>query len=264
MYKRQVNTYGPRTFSGAWLPNDQAPAKFIEGCTHKVNGLDFDTWFTLQNYYNTPLEVEVEFCFDKTKSSEENVVVPLTLPPKRRKTINAADYVGYNKEFFTEIRSKPNDGNKYGKFYAESPIYARYPIWTGREWATVTDGAVSFARSYSQGGIEFSEGCTRPGFDTWLLIANATTFEKTYEFEFFTEEGQVMFTDPQTGKQTKTYKVTVPPRSRKTIKVNDIPEIGYGHDVSVRGYYSYYLERAMYCYFRIDRGKPIPGYTRSV
>ncbi|MEW6554641.1 MAG: Ig-like domain-containing protein [Actinomycetota bacterium] len=69
----------------------------------------------------------------------------------------------------------------------------------------------------------FAEGCTRPGFDTWLCLQNPGSEAASVTVNYYLGEGQGTAAP-------RTY--SLPPHSRSTIYVNG--EVGTGKDVSIQ------------------------------
>jgi hypothetical protein len=97
-----------------------------------------------------------------------------------------------------------------------------------------------------------AEGCTRPGFDTYLCLFNPG--DKSVEVRL-----RYMMNGGFTGEQV----LTLPPRVRRTVRVDDV--VGEGWDVSteVTGSAPVVVERAIYSLYRgsYPAGDTISGYS---
>ena len=134
-------------------------------------------------------------------------LVELDLPPRSRVTLDVNAYAGADREVSLFLRSAL-------PIVAERPIYFTYRgRWKG---CTVTSGAAA-----PSSGWYFAEGCTRSGFETWVLLANPGDSEVEVRVFLVLEDGRVIPWD-----------VSLPANSRRTVFVNQV--VGGGHDVSAR------------------------------
>ncbi len=92
-----------------------------------------------------------------------------------------------------------------------------------------------------EGGVTwyFAEGCTRAGFEEWLVLFNPGANEVLAEVEYVVERGI---------NRTRYY--SLPPRSRINVYVNQ--EVGSGHDLAViaRSDRYFIAERSLYFNYR--------------
>jgi hypothetical protein len=133
--------------------------------------------------------------------------VELDLPPQSRVTLDINAYAGQGKEVSLYLESTL-------PVVAERPMYFTYRgAWKG---CTVTSGAEALSDAWY-----FAEGCTRDGFETWVLLANPAGGQVSATVYLILEDGSVTPVD-----------MVLPPHSRRTVFVNDM--VGEGRDVSAR------------------------------
>ena len=105
-----------------------------------------------------------------------------------------------------------------------------------------TAGAYTWTGGHTESGVReasvewtLAEGCTRPGFDTWLCLANPGDSEATAEVEFLLS-----------GSAPVTRSYAVAPRSRSTVLVDEA--VGEGEDLGfhVTSQVPVVVERSMY------------------
>jgi hypothetical protein len=172
---------------------------FAEGYT----GEGFQEYLTLFN----PQETNSQLDLDLLYNDEPSQPVELDLPPHSRITLDINTYAGQDKEVSLYLEST-------SPIVAERPMYFTYRgAWKG---CTVTSGATSLADSWY-----FAEGCTREGFETWVLLANPGDGQVAATVSLILEDGTV--TPVNLG---------LPPHSRHTVFVNDAA--GEGRDVSAK------------------------------
>lgn len=131
----------------------------------------------------------------------------MDLPPRSRVTFDINAMAGKGKEVSIYLESAE-------PVVAERPMYFTYQDkWKG---CTVTSGTTSMEKNWY-----FAEGCTRDGFEEWLLLANsnADNVEAT------------VFLVLQDGGVTR-ISLNLPPRSRQTIFINQA--VGPERDVGTR------------------------------
>jgi aminopeptidase YwaD len=172
---------------------------FAEGYT----GEGFQEWLTLFNPQEAWSELDLNLLFIAGSSA----TVRLDLPPRSRITLDINAYAGRDKEVSLYLESAL-------PIVAERPIYFTYRgRWRG---CTVTSGATSPSDTWY-----FAEGCTRQGFETWILLANPEGVEVPATVSLILEDGSV-----------RPLSLTLPPRTRRTVFVNQA--VGEGRDVGVK------------------------------
>ena len=125
-------SYGPKQ---AWY--------LAEGST----GKDFETWVLVQNPNDGGANINISYM------TPNGVVQGPTeqIGPRTRKTYNVADTV-------------PNTDQVSTMVTADRPIIAERSMYgNGRTWATDSIGIWTPAKTWY-----LAEGCTGPGFDTWV------------------------------------------------------------------------------------------------
>ncbi len=208
---------------------------FAEGYT----GDGFQEWLTLFNPqdeathtkvmisdsvpYREP--VPVSLMTDQSESrpaeAEYTDTFELDLPPFSRITLDINTLAGKDREVSLFLESQE-------PIVAERPIYFTYRgAWKG---CTVTSGATSPSATWY-----FAEGCTRDGFETWLLLANPGDTDALISVAMIPDGGSYI-----------TAGTVLPPHSRQSIYVNQL--VGEGHDVSIsiRALKPICAERVMY------------------
>jgi hypothetical protein len=134
-------------------------------------------------------------------------VFELDLPPRSRTTLDINSLAGRDREVSLHLESSL-------PVVAERPMYFTYRgAWKG---CTVTSGADSLSKKWY-----FAEGCTRQGFEEWLLLANPGDTGTSALIHMFLEDGS-----------TRMIGMVIPARSRGTIFINQVA--GEGRDVSIR------------------------------
>ncbi|MDI7251599.1 MAG: DUF5719 family protein [Actinomycetota bacterium] len=172
---------------------------FAEGCTHA----GFEEWLCLANPGSQEAAVEVDYLFGDGDSETRSY----TVPAWKRYTVNVNQEVGPGRDVALAVHSdRP--------IVAERPMYFNYGgMWDGGH---ITVGAAAPSQDWY-----FAEGCTRAGFEEWLLLFNPGE-----------ETARVSITYAFPDGETKGEELEVPPRRRATLFVNR--EVGEGRDVSLR------------------------------
>ncbi len=177
---------------------------FAEGCTRP----GFDTWLCLQNPGEETASVTVNYYLGQGQGAAS--VRTYSLAPHSRSTIYVNGDVGPGKDVSIQVTSsKP--------IVSERPMYFDYQGTASHQWqgCHTAQGA-----HFPRGDWYFAEGCTRPGFETWLCLQNPEGREALVEVDYMMENGASL---------RRGYRVA--PWSRDTILVNR--EVGSGHDVSM-------------------------------
>jgi len=178
---------------------------FAEGCTRP----GFDTWLCLQNPGGEPAEVTVNYYLGEGQGAAS--ARTYALPAHSRTTVYVNGDVGAGKDVSIQVTSSR-------PIVSERPMYFDYQGASSRSWkgCHTAQGA-----HFPRGEWYFAEGCTRPGFDTWLCLQNPQGNEAAVRVEYMMENGAYL---------ERFYRLA--PWSRGTIAVNR--EVGEGHDVSMR------------------------------
>lgn len=172
---------------------------FAEGYT----GPGFQEWLCLFNPQESWADLDLHILYNQGPSLVEEIA----LPPRSRVTFDINALAGTGREISLYLESAE-------PVVAERPMYFTYRgAWKG---CTVTSGAEALSDAWY-----FAEGCTRPGFETWVLLANPGDAGVQATVRLILEDGTI-----------ETVGVSLPPHSRRTVFVND--EVGPGRDVSAR------------------------------
>ena len=198
---------------------------FAEGCTRA----GFEEWLSLQNSNDSETDVDISYMLE----NGENVPQSITIPPRSRYTVDVNSVVGPNRDVSALVDSAL-------PIVAERPMYFDYrpngaatpgPGWNGGH--DVVGARNPLTAWY------FAEGCTREypdaDFRTWLSMMNPGETPVTADVTYMLESGA-----------NKRQQVTIAPKSRKTVSVNQ--EAGPGNDVStmVQASAPIVCERPMY------------------
>jgi hypothetical protein len=179
---------------------------FAEGTTRA----GFEEWITLQN--PSPAAIEVHAVYHFGPGQGEPVIRTYRVAAGHRLTIFVPDETGREKDVSVELSSAT-------AFLAERPMYFDYigagaPHWQG--------GHCVIGATSARGEIFFAEGYTGEGFHEWLCLLNAAGTEAVLEVDYLTQESGPL--------STRT--VTVPPRTRITLFVNE--HAGHDYQLSCR------------------------------
>jgi SpoIID/LytB domain protein len=201
---------------------------FAEGYT----GGSFDTYVLVQN--PNPGEAHLEASF----MGKEGVVdtFKYTLPPLSRKTIAVDQEPGMDdQEFSTELKS-------------DLPVVAERAVYFGNRTkggGTASEGTQELGDTWY-----FAEGYSGGDFDTWILMANPGEAPAAVTLTFMLPDAS-----------TREFQVTIPARSRSTVHVDDLPDMGNTEfSTSVKAGSPIVAERAMYFnYYLKDGGHDVMG-----
>jgi hypothetical protein len=176
---------------------------FAEGCTRR----SFDMWLCLQNPHSKQIQVTATYMFGPGQGA--NVEKTYTLSPTSRFTVKVDDEVGEEKDVSVKLTSSD-------PFIAERPMYFHYKDrWTGGHCVV---GATSASREWY-----FAEGCTRPGFETWLCLQNPQDHGVRVRLRYLCGDGY-----------NEEKVISIPARSRYSVAVHE-PREGIGIQDSRRG-----------------------------
>jgi hypothetical protein len=172
---------------------------FAEGYT----GEGFQEYLCLFNPQETASHLAVNLLFNQGPSQ----VSEMDLPPASRTTLDINSLAGNDREVSLYLESSL-------PIVAERPIYFTYQ----RKWkgCTVTSGSTSLEQNWY-----FAEGCTREGFEEWLLLANPQEEDVNASIFLILEDGTVT-----------PVSLDLPAHSRQTLFVNQVA--GQGRDVGAR------------------------------
>jgi ribosomal protein L6P/L9E len=184
-----------------------------EGCTAAAGS--FETWVLVQNPQSVPVDVALTYMTPSGKVDGPRE----TLAPNSRNSYNVASTVNDAWEVSTKVE-------------ATQPVIAERAMYgSGRTWAHDSIGASSPQTTWYM-----AEGCTSPGFETWVLVQNPNDTTADVTLTFMTPNGAVA------GPQD-----TLTPNSRKTYNVaktvGEIAEVSTMVESSGAGVVA---ERAMY------------------
>ncbi|MGQ9702965.1 MAG: DUF5719 family protein [Actinomycetota bacterium] len=193
---------------------------FAEGCTRP----GFDEWICVLN----PSESEGEAKFRFLLPGGEGVPFRTSLKPRSRLTLYVNQAAGNHLDVSVILESDI-------PVVAERPMYFRYGNggWAGghRE-----PGAPALSTAWL-----FAEGCTRPGFDTWLCVANPHPTETEVGVDFMLGAGQG---------ENASARFLMPPGSRLTLRVGDFVPPGLDVSMRVTSSQPVVAERPMYFEYR--------------
>jgi len=204
-------------YHNAWSGGDSqvgatTPANswfFSEGTT-RSNQYDgaFEEWISIQNPGEKPAHVNFTYMFQNGATQSD----AKTVAPHSRETILVNNVVGPDKDVSVQLDSDQG-------IIAERPMYFNYH--NKYDGGDVELGCTALAKTWY-----FAEGTTRAGFEEWLTLQNPSLTETTATISF-------MFGDSTTG----TKHVTLPPKSRTTVGINDsVSMAAYCDGVAVNPY----------------------------
>jgi len=181
---------------------------FAEGCTRP----GFHTWLCLQNPGEEPAHVVLDYlCGDGANERRELVV-----KPKSRFTVAVHQPglgIGAHDSAHGDVSIKVSSDQPV---VAERPMYFNYNgAWDGGHDVM---GAESPQREWF-----FAEGCTRPGFHTWLCLQNPGEEPAHVVLDYLCGDGA-----------NERRELTINPRSRATVAVHQ-PGLGIGAHDSAHG-----------------------------
>ena len=195
------NATGVRSADTTWY--------LAEGST----GPGFETWILVQNPSSEDADVRLTYMTPSGPVPGPSVPVGANT----RRTLNVADTVPGEYSVSTLVTS-------------DRPVIAERAMYgSGRTWAHGCAGLSTTGTNWY-----LAEGCTGPGFETWILVQNPTGEPVDVELLYLTGTG------PVPGPSA-----TLPPYSRRTF---DVRETVRTWDVSTRVVASrpVIVERAMY------------------
>ena len=176
---------------------------FAEGTTRD----GFEEWLCLQNPNEDPIQVTATFMFGPGQGPNQTEIY--ALEATSRTTLKVNDLVGPEKDISIRLTSGSD-------FIAERPMYFNYNgVWAG--------GHDSMGATTAQAEWYFADGCTRPGFNTWLCLQNPGDTAALVYLDYFCGDGINVRKE-----------LTVNPRSRFTVPVHQ-DFLGIGTHNSTHG-----------------------------
>jgi hypothetical protein len=137
-----------------------------EGCT---NG-GFETWVLVQNPNDSPATVQLSYMTQAGPVPGPTALIG----PDSRETFSVADTVPDNWEVSTMVT-------------ADVPVIAERAMYGGgRTWGHDSVGVSQPAENWY-----LAEGCTRNGFETWVLVQNPNDSAAEIEITYMTPDGAV-------------------------------------------------------------------------
>ncbi len=210
---------------------------FAEGCTRS----GFDTYLCLFNPGPSEARLDIDYlCGDGSSVTRSG----LPVAAGSRSTVAVHEVpagLGRYDDYRGDVSMRVRSANGVG-VVAERPMYFNYrPYLTGGHDII---GAPAPAASWY-----FAEGCTRPGFDTYVCLSNPGDRAARVDVEYFCGDGSL---ERRTG-------IEVAPRSRFTVAAHEGPNgIGrregpagdFGIKVASANGVPVVAERPMYFYYR--------------
>jgi hypothetical protein len=190
---------------------------FAEGYT----GQGFQEWLCLFNPGEAVSHLKLDILYNSGAAMRQE----MDLPARSRTTLDINSLAGADREVSLSLQAGE-------PILAERPMYFTYRAkWKG---CSITSGVTAPAQSWF-----FAEGCTRPGFEEWILLANPRDEAVAATVFLILEDGGVT-----------PVSMSLPARSRQTVSVNRA--VGEGRDVGARveAEKPICAERAMYFDYR--------------
>jgi hypothetical protein len=222
--------YMYQTVDGKWGAHDSVgiltPSSvwyLPEGYT----GPGFDEWVLVQNPNDVKVTVEVRFLTPAGVGSQFNIEVPAM----SRYSIHVNEVL-QNTDVSTRLESKTVVGKNALPVYAERAMYM----------ISTPDGKIGAHDSIGLSSVRdtwyLPEGCTRPGFDEWVLLMNPNQTPIKAKVSFYTPGGLG---------QEREYDMA--PQSRYSVHVNEIiPNEDVSTVVTCTQGAGVLAERAMYIF----------------
>ena len=186
---------------GAYSPNFDW--YLAEGST----GPGFETWVLVQNAGGAVADVDLTYMTPGGPVDGPSV----TMDPNSRRTFNVADTL-------------PGEWSVSTQVHSSSPVIAERAMYgPGRQWAHECIGL-----NAPSGNWFLAEGCTGPGFETWVLVQNPGTepahVNLTYQTATGPVAGPTATLDPNT-RQTFDVGTTVQTWDVSTRIQSDVPVV---------------------------------------
>ena len=172
-----------------------------------------EMWVLLQNPTGTAASVTLTYV---TATATRNISD--SIPANSRKSFRASDAFPETRGVSVKVKSNQ-------PVVAEKAVYGNHRTW-GHDSVGISTPATEWY---------LAEGCTAPGFETWVLVQNPNDKTAKVSLTYMTSKGTV--TGPS---------VTIPPRSRKTFEVAKTVSNEYNVSTKVTSDQPVVAERAMY------------------
>ncbi|MBU2687150.1 MAG: VCBS repeat-containing protein [Actinobacteria bacterium] len=173
-----------------------------------------ETWILVQNPGDRPAKVSLTYMTGAGCVAGPEV----TLPPRSRRSFNAAETVPDQWEVATRVASDR-------QVVAERAVYGN-----SRTWAHASVGTTSARKTWY-----LAEGSTGPGMETWVLVQNPNTAPSTVTLSFMTDGG--LMAGPS---------VLLPACSRKSFNLAQFVPCYWGVSTHVQADRPVVAERAVY------------------
>lgn len=181
----------------------------------------FDTYLLLQNPNNAQAKATITYMLPR--GAAKTVVYKLV--PNSRKTIHVDDVPGLEDTDVSFVVA------------SDLPILAERSMYF--DYFGITEGSNSTATDSPSTNWYLAEGYTGDGFDTYVLLMNPGGQEARATLQFMPESGAL-----------KKYTLNIPPRSRRTVKVNDVEGMnGLSFSTRVRSNRPVVVERSKYYWY---------------
>ncbi len=180
----------------------------------------FETWVLVQNPNDRAANVNIAYMTDKGSVKGPSV----RMKPGSRTTVKVSDTV-------------PGDYNVSTMVSSDRPVIAERAVyWNGKKGATESVGVSTLQKTWY-----LAEGCTAGGMETWILVENPGSKPASVELNYMTGSGQI-----------KGPHLSLPPKTRKTVKVNDTVNNDWDVSTVVSSDVPVAAERAVYWDNRIE------------
>ncbi len=159
----------------------------------------FHSYLCIQNPAEETATVRITYMKGDGETAEQNMLVPA----RSRATVNVNGFFGAADGPAADFSAKV-ESTGGTEILAERAMYFNYNgAWTG--------GHVNAGVADTSTSLFFAEGTTRPGFDSFLCLQNPEEQDAEVSITYMKGDGSNQRQD-----------VTVPARTRTTVKVNDV------------------------------------------
>jgi hypothetical protein len=189
-------------YKGAWtgghvnagITSPSTRQYFAEGTTRP----GFDSFFCIQNPDTREADVRITYM----KGDGSNQQQELKVPPQTRSTVKVNDTIGQYDSDAGDFSAVVESTNGVG-LVVERPVYFNYKgKWDG--------GHCEGGATAPSDRLMFAEGTTRPGFDSFISLQNPEDTDSNVTITYMKGDGS-----------NQEQALTVPARSRKTVRVSD-------------------------------------------
>ncbi len=203
-------TSGPVVVKNIWGESEpyhftiyEEPAVFSAYFAEGTTRAGFEEWLTLYNPHDDMHTAAVTYLMAEGASR----IRYYNVPAHSRLNVYVNSEIGPDRDVSLAVTAPE-------RLFAERPMYFRYRNgWTGGHCAAPAPEASTT--------WFFAEGCTRPGFEEWLCLANPGAKDAAAQVTFIFADGESV-----------TLPCTVPAWKRHTVNVN--AAVGLDRDVAVR------------------------------